>query len=143
MHTHARTQRMRAFYPHHLPRCCPPPRIYLACSSHCGVSRCTQTSELSCAARTRPLPASGSSSGTQVAAAVAAAAGCSIGDESRMCRCVLVSERCRLLDRTRDLIIHGPAHRGANGAAMPADEHGQRGGILFSQPPQKGGWDRA
>jgi len=27
-----------------------------------------------------------------------------------------------LLDRARDLIIHGPAHRGANGAAMPTDE---------------------
>ena len=27
-----------------------------------------------------------------------------------------------LLDRTRDLIIHGPAHRGANGTAMPTDE---------------------
>ena len=25
-----------------------------------------------------------------------------------------------LLDRARDLIIHGPAHRGANGAAMPS-----------------------
>ena len=27
-----------------------------------------------------------------------------------------------LLDRARDLIIHGPAHRGANGAAIPTDE---------------------
>ena len=27
-----------------------------------------------------------------------------------------------LLDRTRDLIIHGTAHRGDNGAAMPTDE---------------------
>ena len=27
-----------------------------------------------------------------------------------------------LLNRARDLIIHGPAHRGANGAAMPTDE---------------------
>ena len=27
-----------------------------------------------------------------------------------------------LLDRARDLIISGPAHCGANGAAMPADE---------------------
>ena len=27
-----------------------------------------------------------------------------------------------LLDRTRDLIIHGSAHRGANGVAMPTDE---------------------
>ena len=29
-----------------------------------------------------------------------------------------------LLDRTRDLIIHGTAHRGAHGAAMPPDERG-------------------
>ena len=27
-----------------------------------------------------------------------------------------------LLDRTRDLIIHGTAHRGANGVVMPTDE---------------------
>ena len=27
-----------------------------------------------------------------------------------------------LLNRARDLIIHCPAHRGANGAAMPTDE---------------------
>jgi len=27
-----------------------------------------------------------------------------------------------LLDRARDLIIHGPAHCGANGAAIPMDE---------------------
>ena len=30
-----------------------------------------------------------------------------------------------LLDRTRDLIIHGTAHRGANGVAMPTDEDDQ------------------
>ena len=30
-----------------------------------------------------------------------------------------------ILDRTRGLIIHGPAHRGANGAAMPTDEDDQ------------------
>ena len=29
---------------------------------------------------------------------------------------------CLLLNRARDLIIHDPAHRGANGAAMPTDE---------------------
>jgi len=29
-----------------------------------------------------------------------------------------------LLNRARDLAIHGPAHRGANGAAMPTDEGG-------------------
>jgi len=34
----------------------------------------------------------------------------------------------RLLhDRAQDLIIHGPAHRGANGAAMPTDEDEQDG----------------
>jgi len=27
-----------------------------------------------------------------------------------------------LLNRARGLIIHDPAHRGANGAAMPTDE---------------------
>ena len=32
-----------------------------------------------------------------------------------------------LLNRARDLIIHGPAHRGANGAAMPTDENDQDG----------------
>ena len=32
------------------------------------------------------------------------------------------------LDRARDLIIYGPAHRGANGAAMPTDEGDQHEG---------------
>ena len=32
-----------------------------------------------------------------------------------------------LLNRARGLIIHGPAHRGANGAAMPTDEDDQDG----------------
>ena len=32
-----------------------------------------------------------------------------------------------LLDRTRDLIIHGPAHRGANGTAMPTERRGRSG----------------
>ena len=32
-----------------------------------------------------------------------------------------------LLDRARDIIIHGPAHRGANGAAKPTDEDDQDG----------------
>ena len=32
-----------------------------------------------------------------------------------------------LLNRARDLIIHGPAHRGANGVAMPTDEDDQEG----------------
>ena len=37
-----------------------------------------------------------------------------------------------LLDRARDLIIHGPAHRGANGAAMPTDEDDQDGHFFFN-----------
>ena len=36
-----------------------------------------------------------------------------------------------LLNRTRDLTIHGPAHRGANGAAMPTDENDQAGHFYF------------
>ena len=36
-----------------------------------------------------------------------------------------------LLDRARDLIIHGPAHRGANGAEMPTDEDGRLGRPLL------------
>ena len=43
-----------------------------------------------------------------------------------------------LLDRARDLIIHGPAHRGANGAAMPTDEDDQ-GGHFFYNHPERGG----
>ena len=39
-----------------------------------------------------------------------------------------------LLDRARDLIIHGPAHRGANGAAMPTDEDDQGGHCYFNHP---------
>ena len=39
----------------------------------------------------------------------------------------------RLLhDRARYLIIHGPAHRGANGAAMPTDEGDQDGHFFYS-----------
>ena len=41
-----------------------------------------------------------------------------------------------LLDRARDLIIHGPAHRGANGAAMPTDE--DDGHIFFNHPEREG-----
>jgi len=36
-----------------------------------------------------------------------------------------------LLDRARVLIIHGPAHRGANGAAIPTDEDDQDGGLCY------------
>ena len=39
-----------------------------------------------------------------------------------------------LLDRARDLIIHGPAHRDANGAAMPTDEDDQDGLFFFNHP---------
>jgi len=35
-----------------------------------------------------------------------------------------------LLDCARDLIIHCPAHRGANGAAMPTDEGDQDGNFF-------------
>ena len=43
-----------------------------------------------------------------------------------------------LLDRTRDLIIHGPAHRGANGTAMPTDEGDQDDHFLFNHPERGG-----
>ena len=39
-----------------------------------------------------------------------------------------------LLDRARDLITHGPAHRGANGAAMPTDEDDQDGRFFYNHP---------
>ena len=39
-----------------------------------------------------------------------------------------------LLDRTRGLVIHGPAHRGANGTAMPTDEGDQDDHFLFNHP---------
>ena len=44
-----------------------------------------------------------------------------------------------LLDRARDLIIHGPAHRGSNGAAMPTDEDDQDGHFFFYHP-ERGGY---
>ena len=37
------------------------------------------------------------------------------------------------LGRAWDLIIHGPAHRGANGAAMPTDEDDQDDHFFFKQ----------
>jgi len=37
-----------------------------------------------------------------------------------------------LLDRARDLITHGPAHCGANGAAMPTDEDDQDGHFFYN-----------
>jgi len=45
-----------------------------------------------------------------------------------------------LLNRARDLIIHDPAHRGANGAAIPMDEDDQD--ALLFQPPREGGLPR-
>ena len=39
-----------------------------------------------------------------------------------------------LLIRARDLIIHGPAHRGDNGAAMPTEEDDQDGHFFFNHP---------
>ena len=47
-----------------------------------------------------------------------------------------------LLNCARDLIIHGPAHRGANGAAMPTDEDDQDGHFFFNHP-EKGGYSAA
>ena len=43
-----------------------------------------------------------------------------------------------LLDRTRDFIIHGPAHRGANDTAMPTDEDDQDDNFLFNHPERGG-----
>jgi len=36
------------------------------------------------------------------------------------------------------LIIHGLAHRGANGAAMPTDEDDQDGQLFFNHPEREG-----
>jgi len=36
------------------------------------------------------------------------------------------------LDRARDLIIHGPAHRDANGTAIPTDEDDQGSHFFFN-----------
>jgi len=38
------------------------------------------------------------------------------------------------LDRARDLIIYGSAHRGANGVAMPTDEDDQDGHFFYNHP---------
>ena len=45
-----------------------------------------------------------------------------------------------LLNRARDLIIHGPAHRG--GAAMPTDEDDQSR-YFFYNYPERGGYSAA
>ena len=47
-----------------------------------------------------------------------------------------------LLNRARNLIIHGPAHRGANGAAIPTDEGDQDGHFFFNHP-ERGGYSAA
>jgi len=47
-----------------------------------------------------------------------------------------------LLNRAQDLIIHGPAHCGANGAPMPTDEDDQDGNFFFNQP-ERGGYTAA
>jgi len=46
------------------------------------------------------------------------------------------------LNRALDLIIHGPAHRGANGAAMPTDEDDPDGHFFFNHP-ERGGYSAA
>ena len=43
-----------------------------------------------------------------------------------------------LLNRARDLIIHGPAHHGASCAAMPTDEDDQDGLFIFNHPERGG-----
>ena len=50
-----------------------------------------------------------------------------------------------LLNHARGLIIHGPAHRGANGAAMPTDEddQGDQDGHFFFNHPERGGYSAA
>jgi len=47
-----------------------------------------------------------------------------------------------LLNRARGLIIHGPARRGANSAAMPTDE-GDQDGHFFSNHPEREGYSAA
>jgi len=40
------------------------------------------------------------------------------------------------------IFTHGPAHRGANGAAMPTDEDDQDGHFFFNHP-ERGGYSAA
>ena len=47
-----------------------------------------------------------------------------------------------LLNCARDLIIHGPAHRGTNSAAMSTDEGDQDGHFFFNHP-ERGGYSAA
>ena len=48
-----------------------------------------------------------------------------------------------LLSRILDLIIHGTARRGANGAAMPTDEDDHDGSTLFNHPERGGNFAAA
>ena len=48
-------------------------------------------------------------------------------------------EASKKVDRARGLIIHGPAHRGANSAAMPTDENDQDGHFFYNHP-ERGGY---
>jgi len=47
-----------------------------------------------------------------------------------------------LLNRARDLIIHGPAYRGANGASVPTSGGDQDGHFFFNHP-ERGGYSAA
>ena len=47
-----------------------------------------------------------------------------------------------LLNRAWDLIIHGPAHRGANVTAIPTEEDDQ-GGYFFFNHPERGSYSAA
>ena len=47
-----------------------------------------------------------------------------------------------LLNRARDLVIHGPVHRGANGEATPTDEDDQDDDFFFNLP-ERGGYSAA
>ena len=49
-------------------------------------------------------------------------------------RLALIKKAPLLLDRARDLITHDPAHRGANGVAMPTDEDDQDGHFFYNHP---------
>ena len=43
-------------------------------------------------------------------------------------------ENRKIENRVRGLIIHDPAHHGANGAAMPTEEGDQDGHFFFNHP---------
>ena len=64
----------------------------------------------------------------------------------RLLRAIRIFGRRRnarlLLDRARDLIIHGSAHRGANGVAMPTDEDDQDGNFFYNHP-ERGAYSAA